>query len=343
MNMNIMKQRITPAVLFLLPCVLGATVQSCDNGDLTDSHARRFPLSLSVRVEGYGCNAPLSKGELVNTTGSDMDMPASLSPIWLSAWSGTEAYIAAYTSASYDSGNDMWNISSTGSLFWNEDETKVFYAYTNVPVPANPSAVVSETNRGAVMANASSECQTLRYYVCPDVSAQKDILLGIYSGDGGGQGKADLSFYHPLAAVRFIKGTMNHVEKITDITLSGLYSYGETSQTPDTDGDFTWDCAGSLSSYQRNASGLAVSAATGIIGSPFLILPQTISGGNVKVNVKVILDDSTERLFDAAIPNGSWQAGVLTEYEISIDETTMFVCPVQLEDWQTGSNNTMSW
>lgn len=323
-------------------CVLGVMLLSCADGG-TDGMGHRFPLSLSATVGGYGCCAPASRGELVNTSTSDIPLPTSLSTIYVSAWSGTEPYVPAYTSASYDATGGRWKINTENELFWYEDETKVFYAHANFPVLADPANVASETNPGAFVQNLTPASQTLRYYAQPSVPLQKDILLGTYSGDGGGKGQADIRFYHPLTAVRFIKGSMEHIGKITGITLSGLYKYGQTTQTPTSAASFTWTgCLGDISSSQTNASGLELTS-TGLIGSPFLLIPQTLSAKNVKVTVNVVLDDASERVFDATITTGSWESGKISEYALSVDDMTMRISPITLEDWQSGSDNTMSW
>ena len=207
---------------------------------------------------------------------------------------------------------------------WKSGETKTFFAYANLP------------QNGATMANTASS-QTLTYTEVPaDASDQADILLGFYKGNGGGTGTAGIVFYHPLTAVKFIRGEMDESLKIKSISLEGVASRGTAKMevvkpAPNMDEtvNITWNYIGTYSHTvsQSAEAGLSVDATSKLVGEPFIIIPQNVVKN--EVNVTVTLTDGTSGT--TTIPagdTGEWQAGKTNTYTLNYGDDTGFTLSI---------------
>lgn len=226
---------------------------------------------------------------------------------------------------------------SFDSYLWKEKSSYTFYAYSdNIP-------------SSGITAGISSTGASLNVTSLPaDASDQKDILLGIYSGDGsiGGvkSGTASIHFYHPMATLQLTAGSIIGLNSITSIEIQGLYSQGSTtldsSNTVTGTGDqrvaqFQWQ---SLGGSLKATQACSVSSLTedSPIGEPFILIPQAFSG-NVKVALSVKLSDGTSTRIKGSLNEGGLVAGKKTICEINYsggDKITF--SPVSVTAW--GSN-----
>ena len=208
--------------------------------------------------------------------------------------------------------------------YWPQATSLNFLASANLP-ESEDVATVSFASTGV----------TLNYKSVPeDASAQKDILLGWYQGNGGGTGTADICFEHPLTAVRFLYGDIDGNPSIKSITLVGVAASYTATMAPD--GEIT---PGEVSDYSKTVSqnkseGLDVDIVTGLIGEPFIIVPQDLEGHNVMLTV-ILSTDSGDVPVTATINAGEWKAGYTSTYRISSEALTSLT--IMVDDRVSGS------
>lgn len=208
---------------------------------------------------------------------------------------------------------------------WKKDETKVFYAYANIP------------DSGVEFANTSAGAQSMTYTVPASASEQKDILMGYYSGDGTTgttpkmTGTASIVFSHPLTAVQFVYGDISGDVGIKSISLAKVAGTG--TATMDDDGDISWTSVVTPLDYtvsQTNDSGLSVDGTTKLIGEPFIIIPQDVETYNVIVNVTFKNDVTAS----ATISSGKWETGKNYIYKLNyVVHPMASELSVTLVDW----------
>ena len=255
-----------------------------------------------------------SKGQLINNrdySGMPIALSTALSPFYVSAYNGSDDFFTKAT-------NNTETVSWTGTVwsmphtyYWRKDTELTFLAWTNLP-------------EGSSVSSASSGL-TLTHSVPATANAQKDILLGYYSGTGT-EGTADISFGHPMTAVIFKKGTIAGDPGIKSIKLSGVAKSGTATMSA-WNGAFSWSSLTYGGEVSQSGNPLA-KAADNTLGEPFILIPQDLSSKNVTVTV-TFSDDNTA---SAVLDGGSWQAGKTNTYilgfvnkhfVIEVEETTV--------------------
>lgn len=204
---------------------------------------------------------------------------------------------------------------------WKKNEVKTFYAYANLPA-----------GEAATVASADATGQTLEYTVPATASAQTDILLGYYYGQGKTgspaeqTGTAGIVFQHPLTAVRFIYGTITDNPDIRSIRLDGVAQRGTATMSPVEDhpesATIEWSGVDAYTHTvsQTKESGLPVaSSVPKLIGEPFLLIPQDVAANHVTVTVTFTNSTSVSATIPAASPSGKWDAGKTNTYTINFD------------------------
>ena len=189
---------------------------------------------------------------------------------------------------------------------WRPGVEHTFYGYANMP-SGSDVAVASVTGIGV----------SLDYKAVPkSASAQNDILLGRYSGDGKGESSqycgATLMFSHPLAAVSFTNGFQSGsgVTAITGVTLSGVYASGKTSLDMDTPTEgwrteYTWDVSSSTK-QDVTSSGISDS---------FMLIPQNLTTSHVVMFVTVTRGVEPYT-YMGLLETGEWKSGNSYAYSI---------------------------
>ena len=193
----------------------------------------------------------------------------------VSAYKGTTA---KFTDATSKFTNGKWNL--TPSAKWYSGETLDFYAIT-------PDRGVSNQS-----VNASAKQMTFDYSV-PGSKGwdQPDVLVGYYSGtgvadtDNSSVRVAPLTFYHPLAAVRFIAGDIAG-QAIREAGIFNLYRAGTcTADMSGTAPAFSWTFSSSatpdfFSAFVYEGDPVAVEGEyLGGESQALMVIPQTLGEG----------------------------------------------------------------
>ena len=260
-----------------------------------------IPLEYVV-TEGIGVSPEKSvqtKGTLVNTTGDDYRLLSEFSDIVGSF--AAKAYDDAGTEKLFQTvtwSGSVWEASPTA--YWPQDTKLNFLTYANLP--SGQTASIASTG-----VSTSHTVPAAAY-------AQTDILFGHYSGNGGSTGTAEIRFEHPMTAVRFIRGEVDDGAIIKSISLAGVAKSGTTTMNPD--GEISWSdvstCDYSVSQEGDATTGLPVDVTSGLIGEPFIMIPQKLAGHNVDVTV-TFTDGTTVA---ATLTSGEWKAGYTNTYTL---------------------------
>ena len=169
-------------------------------------------------------------------------------------------------------------------------------------------------NAGISVAGGKGAPQ-LTYTIASDVSDQVDLLVAKSVNVVGNKSSVALDFQHALTAVKFAIGTITGFTKITKIKISGVKNSGTLSL----DGD-NWNLNGSTASYTIDKV-IDLSTPGDITGSStkdlMLLMPQTFSGENAKLEVTMTNDFGT-KTFSATLTD-EWKKGYTVTYLLSVD------------------------
>ena len=326
MKLNIIRNSVKGSALFLGMAML---LCGCQNDEFASMKYAQSDAAVrfAPSIAAMSGDDELTKATLYNTTGDDTHKLSeySITEFQVAAWegtSGTTNFIPAETKVKYitaeEGGSESyWSaVDASGNIkeyIWKKDvESKTFFAWANLA-------------SGASVACQSAASQTLTLTALPD----KDILMGIYQGDGKTSGKmtgtAGIHFYHPLTAVRFKKGTFSEGVSITGISIEGVYTSGKTTQTPTTDIDFAWTKTDDSAFASTDETGIArLSDVTddgdGFIGEAIVLIPQDFASD--EAHIEVTLDTPTgERTTYYYLKGKSWAAGCTNVITIGYDNS----------------------
>lgn len=270
-----------------------------------------------VSGSGFEQCGIMTKGELMNHTDSEGDLKDFVKTFKVSGWHNTStnssSFIQAYADVTYFDSDDIWSISDPKKL--TRKDNFIFYAYANSGNTANFS-----------LSNTSKDSQSLQYVVPESASDQNDILLGDYSGntipDGevSPTGKVSLRFAHPLTAVVFKLGSIENIDYVKEISISGVYSKGTVTHTPGLTFDWGSTKEGSMEVSQSKEGGLEVDAETGYIGVPFVLIPQELVEKPVTFTILVHTEDGKDVSLKAIRDVEDWAAGECNVYTIQEDD-----------------------
>ena len=348
--LNIRKSIISVAALSVL------FMTSCTEREVT---VRGGDTDLKFRV-GVACSevsgavksqggTPATKGTLINDSGSQKNLESIVDDGGLplvgtfkvASWnSDGSVFIADGTDVTYSKTDGKW--STAQSYSWPTPDVKTFYAYANLPT-------------GMSVTNA----QGYQTFACTAIgataSAQKDALLGYYSGDGtttsSGTGVASIDFVHPLTSVIFRKGEFDEGVTVKSISIKNVYKSGTAKVTYSYSGGvatptYDWKnggatdtrsemCEVSQSGEPLSYNGLIAfegedpaPSADNVIGEPFIILPQAIpaSTSDTPITLHFVFTDSlaAEYEFDYVITGAegataieAWQSGSAYVYTVN--------------------------
>ena len=277
----------------------------------------------SIRIP-MGWTTAETRGELVNTTGNDnkalSDFSSIVDVFSAKAYDGSGALMADQT-VTWSDDSEVWT--ATPSEFWPKSTTLTFYAYANLP--------------GSQTATITKDGVSTAHTVPATAADQTDILFGHYEGDGGDTHTAAIRFEHPLTAVRFLRGEIDESLIIKSIELCGVAETGTVAM--DAEGTITWsevDAHDYTVSQEGDATtGLPVNGTTGLIGEPFIIIPQNLADESVMVSVTF----TNGQIVVATLDAGQWKAGYTNTYTISTDLTTTVIVSVDDEVSGTVKSN----
>lgn len=309
---NLVSQRNGRDISFYA-CVAGTGTEQLTKADVICSDADTLPLTWTITDGIVGQTAPgtqtLTKGALINN-GTDAEQLGSAYSFQLVSWTGSTQFYPTEGVATISYNSSKWQPSSGNSPQWPESGDVTFYAVANLP------------SSGANWTNTSNTSANLTYTVPASASAQNDILMGYYKGQGN-NGTAELTFYHPLTAVVFKMGYFENAYSsiaFKSISIDGVYNKGEVTQSVDNESkvNFLWNTA------KATAQTVTLAPANGnltvddnnVIGEPFLLIPQSLtSSSSVTITVNATVD-GVDAVFAKTLTSGEWQAGKTNTYTL---------------------------
>ena len=317
---NLVSQRNGRDISFYA-CVAGTGTEQLTKADVICSDADTLPLTWTITDGIVGQTAPgtqtLTKGALINN-GTVAEQLGSAYSFQLVSWTGSTQFYPTEGVATISYNSSKWQPSSGNSPQWPESGDVTFYAVANLP------------SSGASWTNTSNTSANLTYTVPASASAQNDILMGYYKGQGN-NGTAELTFYHPLTAVVFKKGAFDNASSSIEfkkITLSGVYESGTATQEQSAGGSvFSWTPGANTTTVELLPSGdyISVNSTSNVIGEPFLLIPQSLtSSSSVTITVNATVD-GVDAVFAKTLTSGEWQAGKTNIYTLGFENNFLSV------------------
>lgn len=281
--------------LIYLSLVCCSAMCSCSDDDRKENSFPTSDLQVNARVADM--NSPGTRATLLSSGDA-----VSLGSATLFAWEDNASWISG-TSITYDNGK------ATLASSYKMDKTKnySFLSYANAPTGITPPS----GKDGAIT------------YTVTDITtatAQTDVLIGSGSVSNPTTGDVDINYSHPYASVSFILGNADNVSKVTALSLTGVYSSGETtfSQSSHTDANgvvqYVWTKLGKANATLE-ATGLNTVEGKEIV--TFLVIPQNLSEKNAAVTVTYRkTDDDSDYSMVKSLSDGLWKAGYTTTYTL---------------------------
>lgn len=286
--------------------VLGIAVLSCNRESLQpDSHEMVFSVQMAgeTKAAGLFTDTELSGLTEFNVTGYD----------------GDSKVINDRTLYKVDG---VWKFKDN-PLAWLDGHTMTFWSKLNIPTWA--TATLNNIGQATLTVGSSG--------IPTAVNDQWDPLIGYYSGTGV-NGKATITFYHPLTAVVFKTGDCDTehsgITGIKSITMKGAYKTGTATisggkgvTTPTVTWSSCTDAITTTGAFSGEAS-----------AKPFLLIPQDLSIRNVTLEVTVTRSTGDDKTMYATIKSGSWVAGETNIYTLDyVNDRMEATLTVTLENW----------
>lgn len=234
-------------------------------------------ISFDVTVEGEG----LEVSGIEEGTKADLKTGfADGDKFKVYAYDGTTAVMSGVSVTKSGSG---WTC--TGHpYFWTKGKSLNFYAFYPESLSTDLSGKISKDGVAAFTYSPLSDGGK-------DVNGQTDYMLASYKGTGNNEGKAPLSFSHPLASIQFKCGSFDATfGAISSIEIRGFYDYGTCTPTCGNSAvTYEWSGQNYSSTKALSQTGLSVTPATNaVIGTPFVLIPgQNFSTSGRSLNVTV--------------------------------------------------------
>jgi len=253
---------------------LAAIAAGCSDKPLDE--AKSYPLTFSVQL----ADATKAAGRF---TASTLE---SLSEFNVTGYDVTTKVVDNKT---VKKSGSMWIIPDL-AISWEGGHNMTFFACANMPSWAS-------------LTSASSASATFTVTAVPAAAAdQWDPLIGYYSGTGS-EGKAPITFSHPLTGVKFQTGSLGdakyNVTGITSVKMKNVHQGG--SATTSDGATFNWTPSGTT-----NVTGAFTGTASTV---PFLLIPQNLATNNVELEITVSRSSGGPKTMYATLNTGSWAAG----------------------------------
>ncbi len=262
---------------------------------------------------------------------SDMDMPSNITTrasAFNDLSNGFFVYGYSFDNENDETYDDLYinNIKTTKvgttwsfnpSEYWAPGQS-IFFGYANVP-----NTVTISTANGAP--NFTYNVPTA------DVAAHKDFIVARSARTNANTANVPLTFYHPLTAVQFEFGTIEVNGIIESLSIEGVYLTGELNLGY---GSTTDGFMSSMAWTRSNKTNFTLAAnanvnnnSTGDIatlanGYALMMIPQQLDGAKLVLMYKNNAESESIRL--EANLTGTWGAGKVVTYKISLDEILDF-------------------
>ena len=256
----------------------------------------------------------ISKGTLVNDDAAFADAFAygfgvSVYKVKDNAvYEGMENVTAKLSSFHTQQGKNVWETDNV--VLWQYGAKLAFYAWA-------PAVCAART---VPQVDAAAGEMTFSYTVPATVASQTDIMCGFYSGapySGDSLEKtslANLTFTHPLTAVRFVvKGSAEGLT-INSIAIHNVFASGTCTATS---GSYSWVGAGNASFVENIQTTPSADGAQ--IGSCFILVPQLFaseSGAEIQINVTG--QAGPARTLSFSLDGKEWKQGYTTTYGVDL-------------------------
>ena len=237
------------------------------------------------------------------TRGGEVTTSSFYSSFGVTAYTHTGDWVASTSNSPYVDNLEATNTNGTymlNSHYWPGSTKKVsFFAYA----PYKCS--------GATISNTSGT-PTISYTVPSEAADQNDLLIASTKNIvGNGQSSVSLQFSHALCGVKFAVGTMNGVNKIDKIVISGVNNSGTIA----IDGTSWTGVSGSATytlTLNKNVSGISnIDITTTADNNILFLMPQTVPSG-AKLTVTV---DGVD--YSMSIASNNYPKGGMVTYKLS--------------------------
>ncbi|MCQ2137915.1 MAG: fimbrillin family protein [Bacteroidales bacterium] len=296
-----------------------------------------LPMSLKSLDFNLG-DISQTKGGLVNTAGSTESLEVystSLNSFLVSAVDESgEALISSSTPVTYSNGE--WKCAE--DYIWEDNKVLTFVASANLPQGDSVTMRYKYTDSDGYQLIAEN------FMISGDARSQRDMLLAYYKGDGRGSsiksgGVAQMTFGHPMTSVEFKLGDVNReITGIKSISIENVYSKGTVTQIGSA--NYLWsDLSVSPTKTvtlapKAGQNNLEVNSLTGLIGEPFVIIPQNFA--SLAPVIKVVVGTSTrgDVTLSATLDEGEWAPGKINTYTLSVSDERV---DVEILEYVTGN------
>lgn len=170
-----------------------------------------------------------------------------------------------------------------GPYLWTKGKSLNFYAFYPESLAGSLSGKTSSTGVSSFTYSPLSSG-------VKDVNGQYDYMMASYKGTGNNEGKASLTFSHPLSSIQFKCGDSFDTSfgNITAIEIKGFYDYGTCAPSCGNSAvTYSWSSQYYSSTAKLSQTDLSVTPATNAaIGEPFVLIPgQNFSTNSLVVKV----------------------------------------------------------
>lgn len=165
-------------------------------------------------------------------------------------------------------------------------------------------------------------------------------------------GKVNLSFVHPFAAVIFKLGNAHGNTTIHSIGFKDIYRSGTFTVTPEE----SVQSGISAEDWEKSGEPADASISVGravpeeiqigsVIGGPYIVLPQALTGSDVKLTISFTWNGVTTNA-EISPTSGSltsWEPGIRYTYTLNLgDPKEDVIADVSVEEWKGGYDNNIN-
>lgn len=213
-------------------------------------------------------------------------------------------YIAATTVGWDDS---EW-LFSDGKHYWPAEGSLDFFAYMPAEKPSYISTITYVVSAEPAVPAPQFTCAALPLSDTGQ-SSNKEFVYALTTGQSkAAQGSTGvtLNFKHPLARITLQWSAADHTGiTINSIAFKNIKNNG-TCTIDGSTGNPSWETSGSAADFTAAA-----------MGGPFLVVPQTFTGGNVTIEVNATKEGDAET-FTATVAT-AWAAGYSYTYSFTLN------------------------